>query len=130
AEEVSIIKEDILSSLNKAFLEIDSIKFIYRDKLSEIFNHIDDYVKFLCEGIDSYENYVSHKHLYTEYLYLTILSSFNMDLDKSSILEFASELKNSKCKLRISYKGIKLLASTPENCKVNIIELLEQIYIR
>ena len=45
AEEVSIIKEDILSSLNKAFLEIDSIKFIYRDKLSEIFNHIDDYVK-------------------------------------------------------------------------------------
>ena len=130
AEEVSIIKEDILSSLNKAFLEIDSIKFIYRDKLSEIFNHIDDYVKFLCEGIDSYENYVSHKHLYTEYLYLTILSSFNMDLDKSSILEFASELKNSKCKLRISYKGIKLLASTPENCTVNINELLEQIYIR
>ena len=47
AEEVSIIKEDILSSLNKAFLEIDSIKFIYRDKLSEIFNHIDDYVKFI-----------------------------------------------------------------------------------
>ncbi|MGU8451748.1 GTP pyrophosphokinase [Clostridium perfringens] len=130
AEEVSIIKEDILSSLNKAFLEIDSIKFIYRDRLSEIFNHIDDYVKFLCEGIDSYENYISHKHLYTEYLYLTILSSFNMDLDKNSILAFASELKNSKCKLRISYKGIKLLASTPENCKVNIIELLEQIYIR
>ncbi|HHD2768672.1 TPA: GTP pyrophosphokinase family protein, partial [Clostridium perfringens] len=54
SDEVSIIKEDILSALSKAFLEVDSLKFIYRDKLSEIFNVIDDYVKFLCENMESY----------------------------------------------------------------------------
>ncbi|MGG5461996.1 GTP pyrophosphokinase [Clostridium sp. B9] len=130
SEEVFIIKEDILSALSKSFLEIDSLKFIYRDKLSEIFNDIDDYVKFICENIDSYDDYADHKYIYTEYLYLTILSVFNMDIDTSSILEFANELKNSRCKLRISYKGIKLIATSNKNSTVNTNELLEQLYIR
>ena len=130
SHEVLEIKEDILSSLNKAFLKIDSIKFIYRDKLSEIFTHIDDYVKFLCNYIDSYEDYKIRKHLYKEYLYLILISTFNMDLEKASLLEFANELKNSSCKLRISYKGIKLLSNSKESSLVNINELLEQIYVR
>lgn len=130
SDEVSMIKEDILSALSKAFLEIDSLKFIYRDKLLEIFNVLDEHVKFLCENINSYEDYSEYKYLYTEYLYLTILSIFNADINMNSILEFVNELKNSKCKLRISYKGIKLLASTNTNSLINACELLEQIYIR
>ncbi|ELC8441296.1 relA/spoT family protein [Clostridium perfringens] len=130
SDEVSMIKEDILSALNKAFLEIDSLKFIYRDKLSEIFNVIDDHVKFLCENMESYEGYSDYKYLYTEYLYLNIVSIFNAEINKTSILEFVNELKNSKCKLRISYKGIKLLASNNINSLINTGELLEQIYIR
>lgn len=130
SDEVYMIKEDILSALSKAFLEVDSLKFIYRDKLSEIFNVIDDYVKFLCENMESYEGYSDYKYLYTEYLYLNILSIFNSEININSILEFVNELKNSKCKLRISYKGIKLLASNNINSPINTCELLEQIYIR
>ncbi|EGT3616184.1 relA/spoT family protein, partial [Clostridium perfringens] len=58
------------------------------------------------------------------------LSIFNADININSIIEFVNELKNSKCKLRISYKGIKLLASNNINSPINTCELLEQIYIR
>lgn len=130
SDEVSIIKEDMLHVLSKAFLEINSLKFIYRDKLSEIFNNIDDYVKFLCDNLETYNDYADHTYLYNQYLYLTILSIFNTELSTNTVLEFANELKSNSCKLRISYKGIKLLATTNENSTVNTNELLEQIYIR
>lgn len=130
SDEVYTLKEDILSVLSKAFLEINSLKFIYRDRLSEIFNNIDEYVKFLCDNLDTYDEYKNHKSLYTQYLYLTILSVFNKDIKTQAVLEFANALKNSSCKLRISYKGIKLLASSNGNQTVNTNELLEQIYIR
>lgn len=129
-DEIEVIKEDLLSMVSTSFLDVDSIRFIYRDKLMDVFDTIDGYIEFLCENVSTFENYMECKKIYCRYLHLQILSIFNSKIPTESLNEFIKELKLYKTKLRISSKGMKYIASLDENSSVVVSNIIDYIYIR
>lgn len=129
-EQVDILKNDFISSLCNSFLSVDSIEFIYRDKLLEIYEVLDEHCKFICDEIPSFEHYQLYKEIYTEYLYLKLLSIFNCSISIPCAYDFTENLKNSKSKLRITSKGVNYIYSLDKEKAVISTKFLKYIYPR
>ena len=128
--QVEIIKQDFTSAVCNAFLAIDSIEFIYRDKLLEIYESLDEHCKFICDEIPSFEHYKLYQEIYSEYLYLKILSNFNCSISVPNAYDFAIQLKQCKSKIRITSKGLSYIDSLDKEKAVISTKFLKYIYIR
>lgn len=129
-EETKIIKDDVINIVISSFLTVDSIKFIYRDKLSEIFHVIDDYINFIIENNEDFKNYDINRYVYLQYLLLNILAIFNIEVYFDSLYEFIEQLKTCKSNIIITTKGIEYIKTLECSDKVLVNKLLEYIYIR
>ncbi|MGL4740386.1 MAG: GTP pyrophosphokinase [Sarcina sp.] len=129
-EHIDMLKIDFSNIVCSAFLRVDSIEFIYRDKLLEIHETLDEHCKFICEEISSSEHYNLYKELYNEFLYLKILSIFNASITVPHAVEFTEQLKTCKSKIRITGKGLNYINSLDKDKAVISTKLLKYIYIR
>lgn len=129
-EQIDKLKEDFLLSLCNSFLAVDSIEFIYRDKLLEIYETLDEHAKFICDEIPSFEHYLLYQEIYNEYLYLKILSIFNSSVSVPNAYDFTDNLRKSKSKIRITSKGANYVNSLDKDKAVISTKLLKYIYIR
>lgn len=128
--QVATLKNGFISSLCNAFLAVDSIEFIYRDKLLEIYEVLDEHCKFICEELPSFEHFALYEEIYVEFLYIKILSIFNCSISVPSAYDFTEKLKNSRSKLRITSKGLNYIYSLDKTKAVISTKLLKYIYIR
>ncbi|MGL5615795.1 MAG: GTP pyrophosphokinase [Sarcina sp.] len=128
--QVELIKSNFLASVCNSFLSVNSIEFIYRDKLLEIYEVLDDHCKFVFDEIPSFEHYQLYGEIYCEYLYLKILSIFNTAISVPIAFDFVESLKASKSKLKITSRGINYITSLDREKAVISTKLLKYIYIR
>ncbi|WP_297518262.1 relA/spoT family protein [uncultured Clostridium sp.] len=129
-EQVTTFKHEFITALCNAFLAVDSIEFIYRDKLLEIFETLDDHCKFICDEVSSFEHYSLYREIYNEYLYLKILSIFNCSISVPNAFDFAEELRKSQSKIRITTKGLNYINSLDKEKAVISTKFLKYMYIR
>ncbi|MGL4991325.1 MAG: GTP pyrophosphokinase [Sarcina sp.] len=128
--QIEILKQGFLNTLCNSFLTVDSIEFIYRDKLLEIYETLDEHCNFICDEIQSFEHYSLYEELYNEFLYLKILSIFNSSITVPRAYDFVEKLKNCKSKIRITSKGVKYICSLDKDKAVISTKFLKYIYIR
>ncbi|MGL4655805.1 MAG: GTP pyrophosphokinase [Sarcina sp.] len=129
-EQVEILKQNFIAALCNSFLTVDSIEFIYRDKLLEIYETLDEHCKFICDEISSFEHYTLYQEIYNEYLYLKILSVFNCSINVPNAYDFAEQLRQSKSKIRITSKGVNYINSLDKEKAVISTKFLKYIYVR
>ncbi|WP_297437212.1 GTP pyrophosphokinase family protein [uncultured Clostridium sp.] len=130
SDQVVLLKKEFLSTLCNAFLAVDSIEFIYRDKLLEIYEALDEHANFICDEVTSFEYYELYRDVYNKHLYLKLLSIFNASISVPSALEFTEQLKTLKSKIRITTKGLNYINSLDKEKAVISTKLLKYIYIR
>lgn len=129
-EKVELIKGHFLASICNAFLSVNSIEFIYRDKLLEIYEVLDDHCKFIFDEIPTFEHYELYGEIYSQFLYLKILSVFNTAIKVPIAFDFIENLRVSKSKLKITSRGINYVTSLNKEKAVVSTKLLKYIYVR
>ncbi|MDO4535910.1 MAG: relA/spoT family protein [Clostridium perfringens] len=128
--EVNIIKTDLLNVICASFLDINSITFIYRDKLNEIFNSIEDHVNFITDNIDNFIDYENNKYLYCKFLHFNILLIFNKKIQAKDVNKFITCLKESNSKIKVTSRGLKYISSLDEDSSIYLSNFMNYLYIK
>lgn len=129
-DEVIIIKEHILSVISQVFIDINSIKFIYRDKLNNIFNELDNFVTFILDNVEDYKEFKQYEDFYMMYLYTKLLNIFNSSVSISFLETAAAYSSNENFKFSLSQRGKQLLSSTNKPEKISTEKALKFITVK
>ena len=128
--EVEEIKTDLLNVICTSFLDINSITFIYRDKLNEIFNAIENHINFITDNLDNFINYSNNKYIYCKLLHFNILLIFNKKIQVKDLNNFIDCVKEKSSKIRFTSKGLKYISSLDLNSYIYLSNFMNYIYIK
>ncbi len=128
--EVIHIKDDLLNVICASFLDVNSIIFIYRDKLNEIFDSIEDHINFITDNLDSFDEYKNNKYIYCKLLHFNLLLIFNKKIQVKDLNNFINSIKESHGKIRITSRGFKYISSLDENSSIYLSNFMNYIYIK
>ncbi|WP_138207854.1 relA/spoT family protein [Haloimpatiens lingqiaonensis] len=92
-EEADNIRERIIMEIANSFKEINSIEFIYEEKIENI-NKITMYmVKVICRNISSYEQWIKTEEGFMKLLRLKIFGEFGYEIEMKDIWKLISRFK-------------------------------------
>lgn len=128
--EVTNIKNDLLNVICASFLDINSITFIYRDKLNEIFDAIENHINFITDNIDSFIEYENNKYIYCKLLHFNVLLIFNKKILVKDLNSFINSVKETSSKIRFTSRGLKYISSLDENSSIYLSNFMNYIYIK
>ncbi len=128
-DQVDIIKESILSTISHAFVDIGSIKFIYRDKLQQIYSELDSFIVFIMDDVKDFDNFDNYDHFYMSYLYTKLLAIFNGVVSIEFLENISSYSTHDDFNFILTPRGKQLLLSTNKPNKLSAEKALNYILI-
>lgn len=93
-EEAHNIIDSIMERIAYSFKKIDSIKFIYDDRMEQINEVISETIEMICKDVKSYEEWESSSEIYLGLFTFKILSIFKYKIKISKVEDFIEDFKN------------------------------------
>lgn len=113
-EEVENVKKHIMLTIANSFEKIDSIEFIYDNKIEEVNEEIASFVDSMCESVVTYEDWEETRNVWLNLLYFKLLAIFNCKIEISKVKELIEAVKNAPCKIEISKNIFKYIDKLEE----------------
>ena len=108
-EESESIKNDIMHTMANSFKTVDSIEFIYYDKIEEMNDIITSFIDLMCEKISTYKEWEKIRDIVLNLLYFKILSIFHCKIETYKVKELIQTVKDVDYKIKISKSIFKYI---------------------
>lgn len=117
-EEVENVKKHILLTIATCFEDIDSIEFIYDNKIEEVNEEISSFIDFICESVVTYEDWEETCNVWLNLLYFKVLAIFNYKVEIFKVKELIEAVKNTPCNIEISKNLFKYIDKLEQGDKI------------
>lgn len=113
-EELESVKNYIMLTIAHCFETVDSIEFIYDNKIEELNEIITSFIDLTCEKVSSYEEWEKTHHVGLNLLYYKVLSIFDCKVETYKVKEFIEIIKDGNFKIEISKSIFKYIDKLDE----------------
>ncbi len=107
-----------MQTIAHSFETVDSIEFIYDNKIEEINEAITSFIDLICEKISTYEEWEKISDVGLNLLYYKVLSIFNCKVETYKVKELIEMVKDSNFKIEISKSIFKYIDKLDEMDKI------------
>lgn len=101
-QEAQSMVDELLRCIVYSFKKIDAISFIYDNSIVEINIALNDVVGLICKNINTYDEWLTYRDIYIEYLQVKILSIFEYKIEIVKVKAFLEKAKNASNIIEIS----------------------------
>lgn len=117
-QEVKNVEDSIMLTIAHSFETVDSIEFIYDNKIEEINEAITSFIDLICEKISTYEEWEKIRDVGLNLLYYKVLSIFNCKVETYKVKELIEMVKEGNFEIEISKSIFKYIDKLDEMDKI------------
>lgn len=124
-EEFRNIQNSIMLTIADSFEAVDSIEFIYDDKIEEVNEAVNSFIDFICENINTYEDWIKTNNVGLNLLYYKVLSIFNCKIETYRVKDIIEEIKECNLKIEISKSIFKYIDKLDDMDRIKAEEAIK-----
>lgn len=126
-EEADNIRQRVIMEIASSFKEINSIEFIYEEKIENV-NKITTYmVKVICKNINSYEQWEKTEEVFMKLLRLKIFGEFGYEIEIKDIWRLIDKFKECCNNIKASKELLSYVNELEKSSEIKKEEVLNVI---